>query len=131
MGVEDIRAGGMILPDIWEILQGGGVGDPNVWIRDLGNITQDWEDPGRVPSQGDLSAGEDASEEVHDGQVALPTFGRVNGSSRSGGGGDVRPPPLEYHRPVYYQLEDNGDLSSDREKDRSAGDNEMVGASQP
>ena len=41
--VKDIRVGGIIPPDVWEILQGGGEGKPPAQSRDLGNDPQGWE----------------------------------------------------------------------------------------
>ena len=94
----------------------------------MGNVPQDWEDRGRVPPQGGPSAGEDAAEEGHHGQVGLPTAGRGNDGSGAGGGGDVRPPPPEYRRPVYRHSTDTGAMSGGGVTAGSAGDNEMVGS---
>ena len=48
--------------DIRELLQGGGTGNPPARSRDLGNVLQDWEGPGRVPPQVGPSADKYADE---------------------------------------------------------------------
>ena len=44
--VEDLKARGSIPLDIRKILQGGGIYNPTVWSRDMGNFPQDRVDPG-------------------------------------------------------------------------------------
>ena len=77
----------------------------------MGNITSDWEDPGRFSPQGGPSAGKDAAEEDRGGHVDLSVTGRGNEGSGAGRGGDVRPPLPEYRRPVYRHLADTGAMS--------------------
>ena len=72
MNVENLRAVGSIPPDIWELLQVGGAGNPNVHVRDLGNVPKDWEDSGRVPTKGCPPSGEDSSREVYGGRWVYP-----------------------------------------------------------
>ena len=63
----DFREGRSRPPDFQEILQGGGASDPPVRRRVMGDVSSDWEDPGRFPPQGGLPAGKDADKEEHDG----------------------------------------------------------------
>ena len=48
--------------DIQHILQGGSSGNPIVWIRDLGDDTQDQVDTQRVPPKGVPLPNEDENE---------------------------------------------------------------------
>ena len=75
----------------------------------MGNLTQDWEDPGQFPQQGGLPDGKDSSKEEHDGQVVLTTAGQHDDGSGSGRSGYVRPLTPEYRRPVYFHLADTID----------------------
>ena len=101
----------------------------------MGNITSDWEDPGRFSPQGGPSAGKDAAEEDRGGHVDLSVTGRGNEGSGAGRGGDVRPPLPEYRRPVYRHLADTGAMSGGGATaggrgpgGAGAGVDEMVGA---
>ena len=73
--VECIRAVGIIPPDIWELLQGGGTGKPPFRSRDMGNVLPEWEEPGQFTPQGGPQASEDTSKEVHIRYLGLPTAG--------------------------------------------------------
>ena len=59
-------------------------------------------------------------------KLVLPTSVRGNDRSGVGGGGDVCPPPPEYHRPVYHDLSNNGDMSGGGETAGSAVDVAVV-----
>ena len=48
--------------DIRNILQGGRSDNPLIWILDLGDDTQDWADPWRVPPKGGTLPSGDESE---------------------------------------------------------------------
>ena len=50
----------------------------------------------------------------------LSATGFVNGVSGDGVGGDIRPPPSEYHRPLYRNLSDTGAMSDGRVMSGSA-----------
>ena len=50
----------------------------------MGNVPQDWEEPGRVPPKYGPPAGEHAADEGHDRQLGLPTA--VLGDDGSGAG---------------------------------------------
>ena len=80
--VECIRAVGIIPPDIWELLQGGGTGNPPVQSRDMGNVIQDLEDHGRFQPQCGPPDGKYVAEEVHNNQ----TDGGERGDGRCNGG---------------------------------------------
>ena len=73
--VENIRKGRSRPTDIWELLQGGGAGDPDVLSRDLGNVPHDWEEPRHVTTKGGPPTVGYAPKEGHDGQVGIPTSG--------------------------------------------------------
>ena len=73
--VNNLGAGGIRPPDLRELLQGNGAVNPLVRIRDLGNVPQDWEDPGQVPPQVGPPDDEDVANKRHHGQVGLPTSG--------------------------------------------------------
>ena len=97
----------------------------------MGNVTKDWEDPGRVPPHCGPPAGEDSAMEGHDRQVGLPTTGRGDGRSGDGGGVDVRPLPPEYCHPEYCHSANTGAMSGGIAMGRSTGDDEMAGAGRP
>ena len=96
----------------------------------MGNVPQDWGDPGQVQKQGGPSDAEYAAEEGHEGQVGLPTSVKFNDGSGYGGGGDVSPTPPEYHHPVYFHSDNNGAMYGGGATYGIAGDDEMVGSGQ-
>ena len=71
-------------------------------------------------------AGFNTSDVGQYGQVGLPTDGRGNDGSGFGEGGDIRPPPPEYRRPVYHDFSDTGSMSGGGATDESACDTVVV-----
>ena len=61
--VKYFREGGSRSPDFREILQGRDTSNNLVWRRVLGDVTLDWEDPGRFPPQVGPLSFTDASKE--------------------------------------------------------------------
>ena len=61
----------------------------------------------------------------------LPTAGHGNEISGAVGGGYVRPPPPELHRPVYRHSADTEDISGDVATEGGACVNEILVAGQP
>ena len=92
---QDFGPGGSRHPDIYHVLQGGRTGDLLIWIRELGYNPQDWAGPWRLPSQGVLPPGGDATTERYSRTVGLTTFVGSNGGSGTIGGGDINPQPPE------------------------------------
>ena len=60
--------------------------------------------------------------------MGVPTFGGSDGSSGTRGGGDIHPPPPEYHSPIHRDSSDIRAVSGDGAAARSAGCTAMVGA---
>ena len=100
MDLTDSRAGGGGPPDLQEPLQGGGSGDPTIFLRDLGDYPQDREDPPRItPLNGKLFGG-DSSKERHVGAAEIPTSGSRNRGSEDRVGGYIFSTPPDHHCPV-------------------------------
>ena len=94
----------------------------------MGNAPQDWEDSGRVPPQGVPLSRKYADEEVHVGQVCLPTAGRVDGGSGEEIGGYVGPLTTEYRQTVYFHSANTRATYGDRAMAGSEGDDGILGA---
>ena len=49
--VQGIGKVGRVCPDLGNNLRGGGTGDPDVWVRDVGDETIHWEYDDNIPPQ--------------------------------------------------------------------------------
>ena len=83
--------GGGRRPDLRHALQGGFLGNPLAWIGDLGDDPLGRAYPQRIPPQGVLPFGGDATATRSGGVVGVPAIGSGDGGSGPGGGGDVHP----------------------------------------
>ena len=72
--------------------------------------------------------GGNAAKLVHDRKVGLPTSGSGGDCSGFGGGGDVCPPPSEFHNTLYHDSYYTGDISDSVATTGGAGDLTVVGS---
>ena len=91
--LQDFGVGGGIPPDPQNFLQCGSSGVPPICIRDLGDETQDREEPRRIPPQDGPPYGGNATKAVHGGAVGISAYVRSNGGGGDRGGGDICIPP--------------------------------------
>ena len=119
--------GGGISLEIQNLLQGGRLGKPPVWIKYLGNDPQDLAYSWCILPQGSpLSVGNAAKERQH-GEVLLPASGCSNDDSGLREGGDISFPPPEKYFPVYHDSYYTGSMSGGRKAASGKGDTAVVG----
>ena len=58
--------------------------------------------------------------------VVVPIFGGSYGNSGPIVNGDIIPPPIEYHHPVYCNSYDTGDMSVEITAERTMGETTVV-----
>ena len=108
--LQDFREGGGIPPDLRHFLQGGGSGDPPVWLRELGDNPKDREDPLRITEIVWPSGNE--TEAVHGKEMVIPAYGQINGKCGDRECGCICPLTQEHHQLIYCNLDDTGTMSS-------------------
>ena len=128
MFLQYFGSGGVIPPDLQNFLQGSISGNPIVWLIDLGDEPKDREDPRRIIPQGGPQSGGNSSKTRHCRDVGIPASGCSNYGGGNRGGGDIRSPPSEQHRPVYRDSSNTGYIYGVRTADNRTGIIEVLGA---
>ena len=67
-----------------------------------------------------------SSKSRHIKALRVSIFGGSYGNSEPRGNVDIRPPPTEYHHPVYCNSYDTGYISGDRTSDGTIGETTVV-----
>ena len=75
--------------DAGTVLYCGGIGGTSVWVRDVGCVSEHWEDAGTLPPQGGLQVDGEVAKEEDRSDVGLPPTDGVDGRGGHTGGGDV------------------------------------------